>query len=306
MKCSALFLGVFGLLVVASLPTGSAHAQTVRTWVSGAGFDGNPCSQERPCQSFNYAMTQTIAGGEVHCVDSGEGGGPLTITKSITFDCTGALGMINFLGNSGITVNAGPTDKVILRNLTLSGFGNPMSGDAIRYVAGGALELDNVTINSVPPNFAGVNVATSGLAVLSVRNSSFSKMAVGIRLQATAPNIVASVTNTSFNNLTNTGIEVGANSYVGVSGSVFSAIYGNAINAKTSTSTVYASDNVFTNNNIGINAAVTGAKINAAGNKLFGNSKAFNVAAGATFLSSNDNRIDINPGNPPTGALTSR
>jgi hypothetical protein len=63
---------------------------------------------------------------------------------------------------------------------------------------------------------------------------------------------------------------------------------------------------VFTNNNIGITAAVTGAKINAAGNKLFGNSKAFNVVAGATFLSSNDNRIDINPGNPPTGALTPR
>lgn len=125
-------------------------------------------------------------------------------------------------------------------------------------------------------------------------------------MQATSGNVVASVSNTSFNNLTNTGIEVGTNSYVGVSDSIFSAIYGYAINAKTGTSTVYASDNLFTNNNVGLNAAVAGARINATGNRMFGNSTAFSIAPGAVFLSGNDNKYDINPGSTATGALGNR
>ena len=57
------------------------------------------------------------------------------------------------------------------------------------------------------------------------------------------------------------------------------------------------------NSFIGISAAVAGAKINANGNTLYGNSKAFNVAAGATFLTGGGNKYDINPGNPATGSL---
>ena len=90
--------------------------------------------------------------------------------------------------------------------------------------------------------------------------------------------------------------------YVGVSGSVFSAIYGYGINAANNTSTVYANDNVFTINNVGLKAAVAGAKINATGNKFFGNSNAFNVVAGATFFSGGDNKYDIIPATPQPAA----
>ena len=60
---------------------------------------------------------------------------------------------------------------------------------------------------------------------------------------------------------------------------------------------------MITNSFIGMSAAVSGAKINALGNATFGNIKAFDVAAGATFLSAGDNKFDINPGSPATGTL---
>lgn len=78
---------------------------------------------------------------------------------------------------------------------------------------------------------------------------------------------------------------------------------GYGIVAATSTSTVCATDNVFSNNNVGIGAIAAGAKINATGNRLFGSSIAFYVAGGATFLSGGDNKYNINPGNPATGSL---
>jgi parallel beta helix pectate lyase-like protein len=306
MNRTSLFLGLLALLVAASLPSTSAHAQFNTTYVSSGGVDSAACTFTAPCRDFTRALVNVSAGGEIKCLDSGIFAS-VTITKSITIDCAGTIN-INF-GFTGMQVNAGASDKVILRNLRLSATQNggvETGFDGIRFISGGELELDNVFISGVAPSNAGINVNKSAFGILSVRNSSFSRMNVGIRMQTTSGNIVASVTNTSFNNLTNTGIEVGANSYVSVSGSVFSAVYGYAINAATSTATVYASDNVFTNNNIGINAAVAGARVSATGNRMFGNTKAFNVAAGATLLSGGDNKYDINPGNPATGTLGSK
>lgn len=252
------------------------------------------------------ALDNTQPGGEIVCLDSG-GYGQATITKSVTIDCEGTIAsVINPTTGAGITVNAGPSDKVIIRGVHIAGTGADAGQDGIRYIGGGELEVDKVTISGQGPNYAGINVSLTGVGVLSVRNSEFSRSAVGIKLSSTSPNIVASVTNSSFNNLSNTGIMVGPQSFVAVSNSTFSAMLGYGINATASTSTVYASDNVFSNNYFGIRAGVAGAKINATGNKMFGNAQAFNIAAGATFLSGGDNKIDINPGSTPTGALTSR
>ncbi|HTB00051.1 MAG TPA: hypothetical protein VK804_06205, partial [Bradyrhizobium sp.] len=58
-------------------------------------------------------------GGEIDVLDPG-GYGPVTITKSITIDGKG-MASILASGTNGITVNAGSTDVVILRNLSISG-----------------------------------------------------------------------------------------------------------------------------------------------------------------------------------------
>src|SRR5262247_639577 len=85
--------------------TGLAYGQATRTWVSGVGDDANPCSRTAPCRTFAGAISKTAAGGEINCLDPASYG-ILTITKSITVDCSGTFGTIlNTLAN-GFIVNA--------------------------------------------------------------------------------------------------------------------------------------------------------------------------------------------------------
>ena len=119
-------------------------------------------------------------------------------------------------------------------------------------------------------------------------------------------NITASISNSRFNNLSNTGVQANANSFANVNDCVFSTIGGAAMAANAATATANARSNVISNSNVGIHAVVSGAKINATNNALFGNSSAFNVAAGAFFLSGNDNKVDLNPASASTGFLTTK
>src|ERR1041384_633192 len=98
----------------------SANAQSTRTWVSGIGNDTNPCSRTAPCFTFAGALSKTAAGGEIDCLDAGSFG-TVTINQSITIDCAGVTGGITNGAGSGVTVNAGATDKVVLRNLNIQG-----------------------------------------------------------------------------------------------------------------------------------------------------------------------------------------
>jgi hypothetical protein len=303
MKKSTLLLSFFGLLAVASLPTTSAHAQATRTWVSGVGDDANPCSRTAPCKTFPGAISKTAAGGEIDCLDPG-GFGQVTITKSITIDCgTFTGGILTTAGGTGVIVNAGANDKVVLRNLVIQGAnGVNIAANGIRFLAGRELELDRVVVQGFTA--VGVDVSKSAQGILSVRNSYFAEGPIGIKLLTTSVNITASISDTSFNNLSNNGVEASTNSFANISNSVFSTIGGSAMVASASSATVNAANNVVSNSNVGINASVAGAKINATGNRLFGNSKAFNNAG--TFLTGVDNKADINPGDVASGNLTAK
>ncbi len=81
-----------------------ANAQATRTWVSGVGDDVNPCSRTAPCKTFAGAISKTAAGGIINCLDPG-GFGAVTITKSLTIDCTATLGSILSSGVQGIIIN---------------------------------------------------------------------------------------------------------------------------------------------------------------------------------------------------------
>src|SRR5688500_18185205 len=92
----------------------SAHAQATRTWVSGVGDDVNPCSRTAPCKTFAGAISKTAAAGVINCLDPGAYGA-VTITKSLTIDCTGvAAGVLATIGSSGIVVNVAASDVVTL------------------------------------------------------------------------------------------------------------------------------------------------------------------------------------------------
>jgi len=120
-----------------------AHAQATRTWVSGVGDDANPCSRTAPCKTFAGAISKTAAAGEIDTLDPG-GFGAVTITKSMTIDGTSGLAGVLVSGTSGIIVNAGPGDVVILRNLDINGVGNGVNG--VLVLAAGDVRIEHCKI----------------------------------------------------------------------------------------------------------------------------------------------------------------
>src|SRR6186997_1028833 len=96
------------LAVATPLAIAYPDAQATRTWVSGVGDDVNPCSRTAPCKTFAGAISKTANNGEINCLDPG-GFGAVTITKSITIDCTGTLGSILNSGTNGVNVNDSAT-----------------------------------------------------------------------------------------------------------------------------------------------------------------------------------------------------
>jgi hypothetical protein len=124
----------------------TANAQATRTWVSGVGDDANPCSRTAPCKTFAGAISKTAPGGEIDVLDPG-GFGVVTITKSLTLDGTGSFGSVLSSSVNGIIINAAPTDKVIIRGLSINGAGTGLSG--IRFIAGGALYVERCIIQHV-------------------------------------------------------------------------------------------------------------------------------------------------------------
>jgi hypothetical protein len=128
-------IGFFAVIALCGSPVA---AQLNRTAVSINGVDGNPCTPASPCRTFSYALTQTNAGGEVVAIDSG-GYGPFSITKSVTvLAAPGVHAGVTASSADAIVINAGASDKVIIRGLTLSGLGTGNSGISS---TGGASEV---------------------------------------------------------------------------------------------------------------------------------------------------------------------
>jgi hypothetical protein len=122
------------VLVLQAVP---GHAQATRTWVSGVGDDANPCSRTAPCKTFAGAISKTVSGGEIDCLDPG-GFGAVTITKSITIDCSGTFGSVLAAGTNGINVN-GLGITVNLRGLSINGVGTGLVG--INFISGNSLTV---------------------------------------------------------------------------------------------------------------------------------------------------------------------
>jgi hypothetical protein len=159
---------VFVIFILAMAVATLASAQATRTWVSGVGDDVNPCSRTAPCKTFAGAISKTASPGIINCLDPG-GFGAVTITKSITIDCTGTFGSALSSGSPGITVNALATDKVVLRGIDLNGASVTLGTNGVNIVQAQSVTLDNVNI----ANYSGQGVQTTNTTnniFLSVEN----------------------------------------------------------------------------------------------------------------------------------------
>jgi hypothetical protein len=125
----SLAIAIAAASLVQAMP---AQAQTAsRAWVSGTGNDTAGCGPvTAPCRTPQYAFTNIVAvGGEIDIFDPA-GYGSITITHAISIvnDGVGTAGMLAPAAGTAITINAGSTDAVQLRGLTIEGSGTGYSG----------------------------------------------------------------------------------------------------------------------------------------------------------------------------------
>ena len=170
-----MFLAPSGLRAVAvclSLVPMGASAASVRTLVASTGTDSGPCSRAAPCRSFAYAVTQTSPGGELDVLDSG-GYGPVTITQGISIINDGNIASVAVPATqTGISVNAGATDTVVLRGLTVEGSNAGYNG--IAFFSGGRL----VVRDCVLQNFATGGAFYQGNGILMQPQSGSPKISI--------------------------------------------------------------------------------------------------------------------------------
>ena len=164
---------VAGFALALSLPA-SAIASAQRTFVASNGADSNACSIAAPCRSFAAAIAHANAGGEVIVLDSA-GYGAVTITGPISIIAPAGVyaGISVFAGENGVTINAGATDTVILRGLSI----NNQGGDDGVYVnTAGTVQIESCIINGMVNGIWFVPSIATKLIVIdtTVRNSTAS------------------------------------------------------------------------------------------------------------------------------------
>jgi hypothetical protein len=271
-----------------------AHAQATRTWVSGVGDDLNPCSRTAPCKTFAGAISKTFINGEIDCLDPG-GYGAVTITKSITIDCTGTFGSILASGTTGVTisiaVNANdPFRTVRLRGLSINGTGS--SGTigtrtgvrGVRILDAAVVEIEDTVIsdfvtngiadtrtstggkllirNSVVRDVTGAAISPAGANPNNVSIENVHAINSGFGLAVGTGNKV-SVARSVFSGNTTAGVEGDPGSQIGLENSLVS---GNATGLQSNGTMSLSNTSIFFNT-----TGISGATTSFGNNRIFGN-----------------------------------
>ena len=291
---STLTLAVLAL-ALASL----ANAQATRAWVSGVGNDMNPCSRTAPCLTFAGALAKTAAGGEINCVDTGDFGF-VNITQSVTIDCGGTSGSIGLSpGNTGITINAGASDVVTLRNLSISRGGPASTG--ILYLAARAVHVENVRVSVVSASdpVVCIALATNAASLLTVDSATLSDCHTGIFALTSSGTAVVNVNNTRIANTT-FGMRAENGSRVTIRDS---SIYFNQIGVEqiSNVGSNLGSTVTVVNSTLGFSStaalqSLAGEFILAFGNTFVNNVLDFNPNGGTIFTGSDNNNSGSAPG----------
>jgi len=309
-----------GILAATVFYVTPAHAQASRTWVSGVGDDVNPCSRTAPCKTFAGAISKTAPGGEINCLDPA-GFGAVTITKSITIDCTGTLGGILASSTTGVILN-GAGIIVSLRGLEINGGPPNLPGvNGIRFLQGTSLTVEDSTIYNflgASPNGFGIIVnATSGAEKLvvsntTIRNNGASNLGGGIMIRATGSATVrASLHNVRMVNNSGSGFMVdttGNTSAAGVTVTMEDVLLsGNSVHGisvltpfGTTSSAIMVNGSQIDNNAFtGISTNGGTSIVRVGGTTITGNAGGIQAVGGSQILTFGNNRL---VGNNTTGA----
>jgi Right handed beta helix region len=287
-------LGAALVMLSASL----AHAQPLRTWVSGVGDDANPCSRTAPCKTWAGAISRTAAGGFIDALDPA-GFGTVTIAKSITLDGGGGvIAGVLASASKGIIINNAQA-IVHLRNLSIEsskpGGPYPQGIDGIDVVAAAQVHVQKCVIASFGNTAINFHPASGFLFVsdTQIMNNTAGGIVVATG-RATIENLHATG-NANAVVVTGNAIATVRNSYAGGNAVGFAAIVNPA--AVINLESVVASNNT------------TGVQVNSGATARISNSTIVSNTTnglqndGVSFLVSlQGNAI---AGNPATAAFTS-
>lgn len=295
-----------------AIATTAAYGQATRTFVSGVGDDLNPCSRTAPCKTFAGAISKTAANGEINCLDPA-GYGAVTITKSITIDCTGTFGSILNSGTTGIIMNDSATGTpntidVIIRGISIDGAGATAGLRGIRFVSGRSLVVEDVVImNQNGSGGDGIQINSGGAAEVHLNNVLVTDSVNGIQIQQTGAGGSARVeiTNSRFRNNSSNGFRIDTTGNVNPAGINVtidqSSFTGNAngvvVNGPAGTSNaqvLLANSTVSNNSTTGILGSGTLARIRVGNTSISGNNTGVSAGGGSNVNTYGNNRLNGN------------
>jgi hypothetical protein len=299
---------IFGSALLATLLASAAAAQVQRTFVSGLGSDSNPCTRTAPCRTFGQAISQTNAGGEVIVLDSA-GYGPVTITKAVSLIAPpGVYAGISVFSGDGIVIQAGSSDTVVLRGLTVNNQGS--QGNGIVFTTGVVLHVEGCAVRGF--SSGGGIVFQSADARLEVKDSIMRDNLNGIDVHPAAGRALAMIDQVRLELNSNVGLFAEGGSTITVRNSVAA---GSAVGflgfTATSTSTEMNIENCVASNNtnngvsaLSVSTGVVTVRVS--------NSTATNNAVGlstsgspAAILSRGNNTVEGNTIVDTTGTIGS-
>jgi parallel beta helix pectate lyase-like protein len=287
-----------------------AHAQATRTWVSGVGTDGGPCSRTAPCKTFAFAISVTAINGIINCIDAGAYGA-VTITKSVTIDCHENLAGVLASGTTGVTINiaAGnvndPLRTVRLRNLNIDGTGlvgqvGTRTGiNGIRILSAAIVYLDDMQVSDFTQNGLLDDRTTGGR--LHIRNSTFRNNAItGVVVNPSSGTTRIDVDIDGLMAVGNsTGLTAADGVRMQVKRSVIANNSTNGVDAEGATTEMNVDDSAISNNGTGLFTASSGV-LRVSNSDVSHNT----TRASGAWVSFGNNRAlgNTNPGTAPTPA----
>lgn len=280
----------------------AAHGQATRTWVSGVGDDANPCSRTAPCKTYAGAISKTAAGGEISTLDPG-GYGSVTITKAITIDGGGGQ-VASTLASlvTGVTVNAGAGDRVVLRNLRIQGVGTGIHG--VNFVAGKSLMLEKCAIQGFANT--GINFQPASFANLTVVDSVVQDCDVAALVASTQnPENRVTLLRSAFIE-SGLGVKAGLNTQVSLLDSLVSNNSGGGVIATGNSLALMVVDRSVVSNNdgYGVRATANGIVLLTNSTVNFNSGNGLTYDTGGQILSAGQNSIAGNSGSEaPSGTI---
>jgi hypothetical protein len=280
---------MFAGALAAVIHAAPAQAQT-RTWVSGTGNDGNPCSRTLPCLTFAGALTKTAAGGEISVLDPGGYiNSTLTINKAITINGEGTLASGLVTSGTAITIAAGATDQVILRNLSINGAGSSGVGIAINS---GNVTIDKCFIYGFTNGFIGgfgILINASGSLNVDIRDAALTNNSWGVGAQTSSGTVTVSVDNVHINAAANGVATLSGGVLMSVRNSYIKNATSSAVSTPSGASTITLDHTMLTNNGTAVNASASGSTIRLNEVSMFDNTTGLAIGAGATIATANNN-----------------